>query len=393
MHIKRVNKFLIGLFILILIVLGVFFLFHNLIQQTNTPEEQFDYMLEKPDDYENRDSFDVRELEDQIKEYWDYFRKNEEKKVTKINILSQQAGEWIKEGEYNIGKDIPEGLYLCKKTIESKDKSNPNLMIKRKGSNDVRNQDYYVFKLMVYTQLDKGDVIVINENTEIIHVDQFLDNQINQEGIFYEGAYKVGKELPEGQYFILSMDTDTGGARVFNERNQLRASVSRFGYISIDNDVAINLDDCILIPIKKKPVIHPVKYQGSGEGKGKMVFPPGMYKIGSDIPIGTYKIKNEVFSNITELSYNGYHGNETYSPGYWNWCGIMSGNEEQAKNLGWRKIEIDSHLNKKQRFIKITDFKNKISYQMFKGLPTISFTEQDIGNDVNVIRCILIPES
>lgn len=124
-----------------------------------------------------------------------------------------------------------------------------------------------------------------------------------------------------------------------------------------------------------------------------MVFPSGMYKIGSDIPIGTYKIKNEVFSNITELSYNGYHGNETYSPGYWNWCGIMSGNEEQAKNLGWRKIEIDSHLNKKQRFIKITDFKNKISYQMFKGLPTISFTEQDIGNDVNVIRCILIPES
>lgn len=393
MHIKRINKFLIGLFILILIVISGYFLIHALFQRTITPEEQFIYMLEKPDDYEKRDSFDIRELEEQIEGYWSYFHKNEEEKAAKVKSLNQQEGEWIKEGNYKVGKDITEGLYLCKNINGSKDKSNPNLIIERKGSDDVQDQDYYIFKLMVYTQLDQGDIVVINENTEIIHADQWKDNKINQEGIFYEGAYKVGKDLPEGQYFILSMDTNTGGARVYNERNQLGVSVSRFGYISLDKEVAINLDDCILIPIQNKPVIHPIRYQGSGEGKGKMVFPPGMYKIGSDIPVGTYRIKNEVFSNITELSYNGYHGNETYSPGYWNWCGIMSGNEEQAKNLGWRKIEIDSHLKRKQRYIKITDFKNEINYQMFKGLPIISFTEKDIGNDVNVIRCVLIPES
>lgn len=35
---------------------------------------------------------------------------------------------------------------------------------------------------------------------------------------------------------------------------------------------------------------------------------------------------------------------------------------------------------------------SEISYEYFWGLPTITFTERDIGTYVSVERCILIPE-
>lgn len=357
-----------------------------------SPEKRFNYLIEKPDNYENHDSFDIRELEEQVNGYWNYHSENEAEKATKIKNLNSVNGEWITAGEYIAGIDIPEGLYLCKNLKAEKDKSSPNLVIERNGKKNVSDQGYYIFEFMVYAYLKQGDVVTVNGSTEITVDKKVSINQRSKHAFYGEGAYKIGEEIPKGEYFILSMDTQTGGARVYDEQDKLMASVSRFGYITIENEMAINLDDCIMIALDKKPVVNPVQYQGTGDGKGKLIYSPGMYKIGVDIPVGKYQIKNEVFENVTERSMEGYHGNESYSPGYWNWCGIMSGNEEQAKKLGWRKIELDSYVKRKDRYVKVTDFNNIIKYEIFKGLPTVSLTQQDIGNEVNIIRCILIPE-
>ena len=393
MRISTVTKVVLGLLIIFtLLIFSGFIIKTKVLNKTISPEERFRYVLEKPDGYENYDSFDIRELETQIKGYWNYQQENDAEMAAKIKKINSITEEWISEGEYTAGTDIPEGLYLCKNLSAEKDLSSPNLTILRNGKKDVSDQDYYIFKFMNYAFLSKGDVVKINDQTEIILDNDNAFEQDVKKNFYGEGAYKLGEEIPKGEYFILSMDIQTGGAGVYDDKNKQLVSVSRFGYITLDNEKAINLDDCILIALDKKPDINPIYYEGKGKGEGKLVYPPGMYKVGVDIPIGIYQIKNEVFKNITDLSFIGYHGNESYDPGYWNWCGIVAGNEEQAKQLGWKQLELDSYLKHNERFVKITDYNNKYSYQKFNGLPVISLTEQNKGNEVNIIRCILIPE-
>lgn len=393
MRISTVTKVVLGLFIIFaLFIFSGFIITTKVINKTISPEERFRYVLEKPDGYENYDSFDIRELETQIKGYWNYQQENDAEMAAKIKKLNSVSGEWLSKGEYTAGIDIPEGLYLCKNLSAEKNISTPNLIVSRNGKKDVSDQDYYTFKFMSYALLNKGDIVNINDQTEIIPDNDSIFEQDVRNDFYGEGAYKLGEEIPKGEYFILSMDIQTGGAGVYDDQDKQLVGVSRFGYITLENERAVNLDDCILIALDKKPDINPIYYEGKGKGEGKLVYPPGMYKIGVDIPAGKYQIKNEVFKNITDLSFTGYHGNESYNPGDWNWCGIMAGNEEQAKQLGWKQLELDSYLKQKVRFIKIFDYNNKYSYQKFNGLPTISFSEQNKGNEVNIIRCILIPE-
>lgn len=392
-HKGAVKKLLpILLLILILFIFSVFIITIKIINNTTSPEERFCYTLEKPDGYENYDSFDIRELGSQIKGYWNYQNENDAVMAIKIKYLNSMNGAWISKGEYTVGIDISEGLYLCKNLNLEKDNSTPNLTIIRNGKKGVSDQDYIIFKFMNYTFLNKGDVVKINDQTEIISGDSTVFKQVVRGDFYGEGAYKLGEDIPKGEYFILSMDINTGGAGIYDDQDNLLVSVSRFGYITLENQRAINLDDCILISLNKKPDIYPVQYDGNGKRGRKLVYPPGMYKIGVDIPAGKYQLKNEVFKNITDLSYEGYHGNESYSPGYWNWCGIVAGNEAQSELLGWHKIELDSYMKYKDRFIKISDSNNNESYQKFNGPPTITFYEKDTGNEVNIIRCILIPE-
>jgi hypothetical protein len=54
-------------------------------------------------------------------------------------------------------------------------------------------------------------------------------------------------------------------------------------------------------------------------------------------------------------------------------------------------MELDSYLQSNIRFLKVTDTEDMVSYKRFDGLPVISFTEKDIGNTIEVVRSILIP--
>jgi len=212
----------------------------------------------------------------------------------------------------------------------------------------------------------------------------------NYDGIYYEGAYKVGEEIPKGEYFMLSVEVSEGTCLLTNEKNEVIGLVNRFGYVTIGGDLAVNLENCILIPLDLKPDIQPIVYQGEDADKGKMVYTAGMYKIGDDIPVGNYSIKNEVYKSVSDLSYEGYHGNESYYyPGYWNWCGLQAGSS--ADQLGWKEMELDSYLKSNIRFLKVTDTEDMVSYKRFDGLPVISFTKKDIGNTIEVVRSILIP--
>ncbi|WP_073278133.1 hypothetical protein [Anaerocolumna jejuensis] len=63
----------------------------------------------------------------------------------------------------------------------------------------------------------------------------------------------------------------------------------------------------------------------------------------------------------------------------------------KTTKLDWLEIELDSKTGSKKRYIKITGPNKEVSYQKFEGLPEVTFTEKDIGSNVKVVRCILIP--
>jgi hypothetical protein len=245
---------------------------------------------------------------------------------------------------------------------------------------------------MSFFYLEDGDIIKVNEKTEIAPVNIQNYPEMEQNKIYYEGSYIVGKEIPKGEYFVLSMEISVGTAVVTNQNRNKLALLRRFGYVTIKDDLAVNLQNCILIPMDQKPDVRPIKYQNPEEAYGENVFAAGMYKVGEDLAVGTYRIKNEVYNSVTDLTYEGYHGNESYYPGYFNWCGLTAGSENQANQFGWSELELDSYQGSKKRYLEITNPEGEISYKEFEGLPTVNFTEKDIGNNVDLMRCVLIPE-
>ncbi|WP_077611730.1 hypothetical protein [Clostridium sp. Marseille-P2415] len=351
------------------------------------PEVRFKYSEDEGNGYDIYGGYDVREMAEQVDGYWDYYRENEKQKKRRLLQIDSWSGEWIKAGKYTVGKDIQEGLYLGKNIDDG---YTLDVTVNRKDENK---EDRWLSSLS-YFLLNEGDIVSIDDGTFMTPIDKFDFSLPSRDGIYYEGSYKVGEEIPEGEYFVLSMGILEGSSAISNERDELIGAISRFGYVTIRDELAVNLEGCILISLDQEPKISPIRYQGEDGEKGKLVFATGMYKVGKDLPVGTYKMKNEIYTSISDLSYEGYHGNKTdYYAGYWNFCGLTVKNKKQTKQLGWSEVELDSYIGSKKRYIKITDPEGKISYKEFDGLPEVTFTEKDIGSNVKVTRCVLIPET
>lgn len=352
------------------------------------PQERFSHSDDKGNGYDTFAGYDVRELGEQVEGYWSYYNENESQKLEKKSIIDNSNVQWIGTGEYVVGNEVQEGLYICKGKDST---SNAHISIRTQGDEKGEYKDFWLDS-MSYFLLKKGDVISVERETVIAPLDLMDFSAESKDGVYYEGSYIVGEEIPKGEYFMLSMEISVGTAIAKNEKDQTLGLISRFGYVSIENDLAVNLQNCILIPLNKKPAIRPIKYQNESEVKGDMVFAAGMYKVGVDLPLGTYKIKNEIFKDISDLTYEGNHENVDYYPGYHNWCGLIAGNKAQAERLGWSELELDSYQKSKKRYLKVTDSKGEISYKEFEGLPTVTFSEKDTGNNVDIMRCVLIPE-
>lgn len=352
------------------------------------PQERFSHSDDKGNGYDTFAGYDVRELGEQVEGYWSYYNENESQKLVKKSTIDNSNVQWIGTGEYVVGNEVQEGLYICKGKDST---SNAHISIRTQGDEKGEYKDFWLDS-MSYFLLKKGDVISVERETVIAPLDLMDFSAGSKDGVYYEGSYIVGEEIPKGEYFMLSMEISVGTAIAKNEKDQTLGLISRFGYVSIENDLAVNLQNCILIPLNKKPAIRPIKYQNESEVKGDMVFAAGMYKVGVDLPLGTYKIKNEIFKDISDLTYEGYHENVDYYPGYHNWCGLIAGSKAQADRLGWSELEMDSYQKSKTRYLKVTDSKGEISYKEFEGLPTVTFSEKDTGNNVDIMRCVLIPE-
>ena len=346
-------------------------------------------------DYETFHSFDIRELEEQIPGYWSYVEQNEEEQKHMIREAEMWDTDWITGGTYLVGQDIAEGLYIVWKGSSEED-----IWIEQEDESGKMKGEFYwdpYYPEVSYLYLAEGERVRLPHDYKMAPADSGSPSPAAEKnGVYYEGSYRVGEDIPEGEYFAVDIGNQ-GGSLMVDRVWHLPLPNTRFVYFTLSNTKILTTKDYILFPAEHKPRISPIRYQGTGEGEGSFVYPNGMYKIGEDIPVGTYKIKNEVYHGVYDLSYEGYHGNVSrYDPE--NWCGLeihSSADQDRIKTSLDRTIELDNRVNETLRSVRIR--KNtfdglEFSYEYFWGLPTITFTERDIGTYVSVERCILIPE-
>lgn len=381
---------------------GVFFLmlllFFYLSGCSLTP--QF-WVLDESDDYEEYTDHDDRELAEQITDYWRYKEISEKKQEEILRQVEAWETEWITEGEYLVGEEIEAGMYIACLGQE------PIYVAEQKGLKDWQKERYseVYHNSTFYLLLEEGNIISLAGASKIALTNQESPSLNAGEGnVYYEGSYLVGEEIPEGEYFVI--DYFMGNVSKEHEA-QGYSDTTRFWYVWIEDCQLINVSGCVLFPIENRPEIHPIKYQGTGGGEGQYVYPNGTYKIGIDIPLGTYKLKNELFpSGNNGINDVGYHGNITqYYPAGLNWCGLIAGSnavgltepyrKKDIEALGWQSIELDNRINKWIRQLKMTietSEGTETAYEMYWGLPTVTFTEEQRGCCIQIKKCILIPQ-
>ncbi len=130
---------------------------------------------------------------------------------------------------------------------------------------------------------------VIETTTPINTAVAFM--KVPKEDIYDDSAYKVGVDIPAGEYIVIPNIATSTYFRVTNSENEILAngfSDSSY-YITVEDGQYFMIDDGFAIPANKYNV---AVYNYSA-------IYPGMYKVGTDIPVGEYK--------FTTLESNGYY--------------------------------------------------------------------------------------
>lgn len=122
-----------------------------------------------------------------------------------------------------------------------------------------------------------ADVTVVETTTPINTATAFM--KLPKEDMYDKGAYKVGFDIPAGEYIIIPNFVTTY-FNVKDANNKLLANgfVSGSYYITLDIGQYLMIDDGYAVPASKYNV---AVYDYS------MIY-PGMYKVGTDIPVGEY---------------------------------------------------------------------------------------------------------
>jgi flagellar hook assembly protein FlgD len=104
---------------------------------------------------------------------------------------------------------------------------------------------------------------------------------------YREGTYKVGTDMPPGEYKVFSGSKDLDAyievakdSTASIESIIANALFRTFLYITVEEGQYLKMRNCSAVPSEEAPVYTPV----NGE------YREGMYKVGIDIPAGEYKV-------------------------------------------------------------------------------------------------------
>lgn len=376
------------------------------------------------------DGYDVREIEQQIDGFWEYYQEYERQEQELLQKMQEWKTDFIQEGTYVVGKDIDEGYYLfCNPSArwDSQDMYGKYSSVDKIGS-------YCYFSAPYYKVLDlkQGEVLEVRGNPKLAPLDTFLPFTVAEDDNYYGRYYRIGTDIPEGMYLAVSMNTQTGNISLEVPKEE-SDSIShtygsgiyrtRFTYIDLSRKDReyICLDECVLIPLENKPTISPiihedVTYRNSDfiDGRDKKrktarnkaikkqinytqpIYAQGEYIVGEDLPIGTYQIQGEIATAVSDRNSTQSHADHivSYAKGSdlrYFWAGLYIPYQDMARQCGWESIRVGGWWNDRS-IVGVTDVEGQFyGYHTEEGLPTVTFTQNDKGVIVRVIRALLIP--
>lgn len=123
-----------------------------------------------------------------------------------------------------------------------------------------------------------------------------------EKALLEEGNYKVGKDLPAGEYYVkcdsynlyLAVSSDSSG-----DLDSVIYNLNTHGgvYITVEDGEYLEIQGGKLYKLDDSPD------RGAEDGKYK----EGMYKVGDDIPAGEYTVKSTEKQGYIEVSSNSRH--------------------------------------------------------------------------------------
>lgn len=104
---------------------------------------------------------------------------------------------------------------------------------------------------------------------------------------YKEGTYKVGADIPAGEYKVFSANGQMDAyievskdAKANLDSITANALFKSFIYITVQEGQYLKIRDCYAVPVDQAPLFTPEEGQ----------YTDGMYKVGTDIPKGEYKV-------------------------------------------------------------------------------------------------------
>ena len=144
----------------------------------------------------------------------------------------------------------------------------------------------------------------VNQNENQNQTDNEKDNNMTTEGRINPGTYKVGTDIPAGEYLVFADDIgyiesakdSTGNIEsiIFNENLD-----DSHSYVTLHDGEYFKLQGANMFPVDKAPSVTPK----DGE------YDDGMYRVGVDIPAGEYKL---ILDSDTDMGYYGVSKDSTH---------------------------------------------------------------------------------
>lgn len=189
-------------------------------------------------------------------------------------------------GTYRIGKDIPEGTYY----LTAQEKYSYFKLMKNatlEYDDTITSDDFYNF---TYIEARDGEYLMLS-HAEAIPAENAPAPEKDADGSYASGTYLAGEHIPAGLYYIWS--TDTGCYYEVSDNTRQRCDFNEyfetFSYVTLKEGEYIFLEHGKMLPADEAP------YPSSKDG----VYPEGTYRIGRDIPAGTYRVKADKGQNVS----------------------------------------------------------------------------------------------
>ena len=404
-----------------------------------------------PTDVSGATSYDVREMAQQIEGFWEYYDTYQKELERLQAVIEEWETDFVPEGEYivkqkqlqrlnwetdlppereyRVGSGLdPDGFYVyCDPDLElgeskTSDSEGTDLKNGRKKIYNPDSWDDYTYFTEAFgvTHLDEGDIICVKGSPKFAPLEDFPVLGPAEDGNYYgyDCWYTVGETIPAGRYFVLSLDTEQGKLDYLYDISNSGAVLyakSRFSYVTLTEGDLFRMDKCVLIPIEQKPAISPIPHEDisylnepttwwgvlslwfehyfpekkSGETYDTPVYAEGEYIIGEDIPPGTYRIQNEVTAPVSDMEETALHSD--FDAGYdHSWTGLHMFGMSETGEEEWSFVR----TGYQGRYMQIREPDGTLEYRQIEdeSLPEVTFDEEDAGNVVQVVRCLLIPE-